>query len=153
MGGRKRDNLLKNLADKAKSTISDNQIYFAHTIDTYNTKEEKNMIKLISDFFPEMVVYNPNQSHNQANYQTWKKEIGSGMKYYFDVILPKMKVGIYLPFSDGMIGAGVFGEMKYLENNLKSIFEISDVGIIKRIKNLDSAFKLSVDETRKRIYT
>ena len=74
------------------------------------------------------------------------------MKYYFDAILPYMKAGIALPFEDGMWGAGIFGEMEFLRDRGKPIWEIRESGIITFIHELDQSKKLSIDETKKRVY-
>ena len=91
-----------------------NYLYFAHQVDIFNTEKEEDLVKTLDNVFSEFEIYNPNQEHNQENYKLWKKETGSGMNYYYDVILPHMDAGAYLAFQDGMIGAGVFHEMEFL---------------------------------------
>lgn len=152
--------VLEERAEEAISIISPNSIYFAHPVNYYvggklNTHgdTETRLINTISDRFPQLNVYNPNQLHNQENYKIWKEETGSGMDYFFDIILPRMQSGIVLPFEDGMISAGAFGEVEYLKNNEKPIWEINESGIIIPIKYLESDRKLSIEETRGRIYS
>ncbi len=145
-------NVLEIKTQEAISLIKPNSIYFAHPINTYNTKEEKSFIETISKRFSQFNIYNPNQIHNEENYKLWKKETGSGMKYYFDVILPHMDAGIFLPFEDGMFGAGVFGEAEFLQHKGKPLWFIDWNKNIYSIKELDKSKRLSVDETRKRIY-
>ncbi len=130
----------------------ENKIYFAHPINFYNTDLEKKLIKEINLFFPQYILENPNQPHHQENYRIWKEETGRGMEYYFKKVLPKMEAGIGLPFEDGMYGAGVFGELEFLFNKGKSIWEINCEGKIRKIKNPDILKVLSIEETRKRVY-
>lgn len=115
--------ILKLKAIEAINMIDKPAIYFAHPINYYNTPKEKFLIKKIAEELPEYKIYNPNQKHNQENYQLWKKETGNGMEYYFNVILPQMDAGIFLPFFDGMWGAGVFGEAGFLKKNGKTYLE------------------------------
>ena len=62
-----------------------------------------------------------------------------------------MSVGVFLPFVDGMFGAGVFGEAEFLQKRDKSIFQIDWAGMISPMK-IDLSRKLSIEETRKRVY-
>ena len=70
----------------------------------------------------------------------------------FDVVLPHIEAGIFLPFQDGMIGAGIFGEMESLYNSGKKIWQINHDKQISRVFNLDLTKKLSIEDTRKRVY-
>jgi hypothetical protein len=62
-----------------------------------------------------------------------------------------MAAGIFLPFEDGMFGAGVYGEAEFIVDDSKLIYEIDFAGNIERMF-LDSTRKLSVPETRERVY-
>lgn len=159
MGEKRANSILEENAQKAISLIKSSPIYFAHPVNYYigsnfNTHGniEKELIKIIQKNFPNNSVYNPNQTHNQENYKIWKEMTGSGMKYFFDIILPHMVGGVGLSFEDGMFGAGVFGELEYLLKNNKPIYEIDKMGLIFPIKNLDYSKKLSIEETQKRVY-
>ncbi len=132
--------------------VRPNSLYFSHPINIYDTDLERFLLKNIRDSFPDYNLENPNQKHHQENYKFWKENFGSGMKYYFEEILPRMKAGIGLPFEDGTYGAGVFGELKYLSERGKPIWEINSGGAIKKIENLDESLALSVEETKKRVY-
>ncbi len=64
------------------------RIYFAHTVNSYNTDLEKELLGLIKDFFG-TEIENPNQPHHQVGYNTWKKEYQghptkSGMSYFYE---------------------------------------------------------------------
>ncbi|OYT36507.1 hypothetical protein B6U91_01030 [Candidatus Pacearchaeota archaeon ex4484_71] len=143
----------------ALSLIAPDSMYFAHPVNFYegskfnsHGKTESNLIKKISREFPNYKIHNPNQSIHQENYQLWKKQFGNGMKYYFEVVLPKMSACIYLVFEDGMIGKGVFGEAEHLLQAKKPVWEINENGIITPISKMDHSRMLSVEETRERVY-
>jgi len=40
------------------------KLYFAHPVNTYNTFLEKAMIRLIGEYFPHVIIENPNQWNN-----------------------------------------------------------------------------------------
>ncbi|MEK6857209.1 MAG: hypothetical protein AABX39_01330, partial [Nanoarchaeota archaeon] len=103
-------------------------------------------------YFPNGYVENPNQPKHDEGYKKWKLEKGSGMKYFFEEVLPQMSMGVFLPFKDGLFGAGVYGEAEHLNKVLgKPVFEISLEGKISAL-TLNNSRMLSVEETRKRIY-
>jgi len=62
-----------------------------------------------------------------------------------------MDAGIFLPFEDGMFGAGVFGEARFLKDRKKLIYEINSSGIVTRMEVLDLSRELSIEDTRARI--
>lgn len=130
--------------------LNSNYLYFAHQVDIFNTQKEEDLVKTLEHAFPDFEIYNPNQKHNQENYKLWKEKTGSGMNYYYDVILLHMDAGAYLAFQDGMIGAGVFHEMDFLLGRDKSIWEIDWNHDIENVDALDYSRKLSIEETRSR---
>jgi len=145
---------------EAVKKISPNSVYFAHPVNYYIGSEfnvhgdaEERLIGDIQRRFPGHVVFNPNQEFNQENYVLWKNETGSGMNYYFDVILPRMDMGVGLSFpEDGMFGAGVYGELEKLHEMGKDIFEIRESGVVIPMGCLDKKRKLSIEQTRERVY-
>jgi hypothetical protein len=72
------------------------------------------------------------------------------MRYYFESVLPSCHGGVFLPFRDGMWGAGVFGEAEVIVGAGHPIWEISYAGAIVPT-GLDPLRMLSVEETRPRI--
>ena len=143
---------IKERISLTESLIKYPSIYFGHPVNFYNTDKERELCEIIKREFPKYHLENPNQIHHQENYKIWKEELGSGMKYYFDVVLPKVSAGIFLPFEDGMWGLGVFGEAEFIFNNGCPIWQIDLEGKVKIIKSLDYSKKLSLEETRKRVY-
>ena len=126
-------------------------MYFGHPVNFYNTEKEKELIAVIQREFPQYVIENPNQQRHSKGYERYKKETGSGMKYYYTEVLPFMAAGMFQVFEDGMFGAGVFGEAEFLHKSEKPIFEINLAEKI-QIMMPDVLRKLSVEETRKRVY-
>ena len=127
------------------------KLYFGHPVNVYNTPGEKRLCEIISREFPNAELENPNSLVHDEGYKKWKQEKGSGMKYFFEEVLPKMSAGVFLPFSDGFFGKGVYGEAEQISNQGGKIFEVNLEGKI-NIMTLDSSRCLSVEETRKRVY-
>jgi len=127
------------------------KLYFGHPVNTYNTLLEQELIRNIQKSFSLFELVNPNLPFHQQKYREFKEKFGNGMKYYFEVVLPEISVGVFLPFVDGMFGAGVFGEAEFLQKRDKSIFQIDWAGMISPMK-IDFSRRLSLEETRKRVY-
>src|SRR3989338_10132895 len=127
------------------------KIYFGHTVDIYNTPKERELVAIIEKAFLQYDVENPNHPVHEEGYQTYKTEKGSGMKYYFEKVLPSMAAGVFQPFADGKFGAGVFGEAKFLHEQGKPVYEITLEGVVRKLE-LDASRTLSVEETRARVY-
>jgi len=126
------------------------KIYFGHPVDSYNTVLERELLRNISHAFKLFEIVNPNSPVHQQGYRDFKERFGNGMKYYFEMVLPEISVGVFLPFVDGMLGAGVFGEAEFLHQREKQIFEINNAGVICPM-GLDLSRKLSIEETFARI--
>ena len=128
------------------------KIYFGHPINTYDTELESRLLQIIAGKFPEWEIENPNQEHHQLGYKAWREEIGNGMSYFFEKVLPECQAGIFLPFRDGKWGAGIYGEAQFLEDAGFSVYEITHGGIIELVK-LKRVGSLTIEETRLRIRT
>ena len=128
------------------------RIYFGHPVNFYNTPKEKELIGIIHRQFPNLSIENPNQVHHNKGYHEWKSRTGNGMRYFFEKVLPNMTAGIFLPFEDGMFGIGVFTEASFLTKINKPIYEISLEGKIIQML-IDPSRRLSIEETRKRVYS
>jgi hypothetical protein len=126
-------------------------MYFGHPINTYNTLMEEKAIAILGILFPEYEIENPNQPHHQEGYQRYNKTHGRGMTYYEEEVLINMSAGAFLTFDDGMLGAGVYFEAEDINENGNPIFEINLEGVVVELV-LDKSRKLSVPETKKRVY-
>lgn len=149
--------MANDLEKRAKEVIDSldsnrDYLYFAHSVDTFNTPEEREFLDFLGRRFSDFEIYNPNQGENLKNYKLWKEKKGNGMDYYFEVVLPRMEGGVYLAYQDGMVGAGVFNEMEFLLKRDKPIWEIDRKKNVKNVDSLDYSRKLSIEDTRKRIY-
>ena len=138
----------------AENDISSNSIYFAHPIDIYGTPLEANLIEKIGRKFPGHVVENPAKKHHGENYIFWKKETGNGMNYFARLLnSPKLVGEVFLPFEDGMIGAGVYKEIQIFQGLDKAVWEIDRSGLITPISTIDEARVLSIEDTKARVYS
>lgn len=126
------------------------KLYFGHPVNVYNTELERELVKIIMEKLPGWEIENPSQPHHEEGYQNWKARTGNGMDYYTMEVLPGCHGGIFLPFRDGMWGAGVFAEAKFFADQGRPIWEISPTGAIASPK-LMIVHPLSVKETRLRI--
>jgi len=126
-------------------------MYFGHPVNIYDTPQESALIAKIEREFPEYAIENPNQPRHQEGYMCWKAEHGSGMQYYFEVVLPAMKADIFLPFEDLQFGAGVWSEAEFIQKNGSPIYQITSDLVISPLV-LDPSRKLTVEETRERVY-
>jgi nucleoside 2-deoxyribosyltransferase len=69
------------------------------------------------------------------------------MDYYFQEVLPDVDVGVFLPFEDGVYGAGTAAEIGFLLYQEKPVYEIDRDGEISELLDV-----LSIDETKERVY-
>lgn len=136
--------------DKIYNIDLKKKIYFGHPINTYDTELERQLLRIISLHFPDFSIENPNQKHHQEGYRHYKETMGSGMRYFYELILPSCSAGIFLPFRDGKWGAGVFGEARALETEKCRVYEINFLGNIKS-PDLKTVIALNIPETQKRI--
>ena len=94
------------------------KLYFAHPINTYDTPLENKMLELIRWHFPVFDIENPNQPKHQENYKK------GGMDYFYGVMNGCKGGSVAAPFLDGVVGAGVAGEMIYHLNAGKAVWLI-----------------------------
>lgn len=102
------------------------EIYFAHTLNTYDTPLEGALRRLIAETFRgicDVRVEDPNQPHHQEGYEKFRREQPTdksgkhgGMNYFFDVVLKPMlepeawSACVCQTYLDGKWGLGVAGE-------------------------------------------
>lgn len=127
-----------------------NRLYFGHPINIYDTDTELQLLNQIRKAFPDWDIENPNQRQHQEGYKSWKESGGNGMDYFFKMVLPSCRAGIFLPFRDGAWGAGVFGEAQFLSGQGCPIYQITNDGCVSQI-DLTEVSALSIEETRSRI--
>lgn len=72
------------------------------------------------------------------------------MQYFFDEVLPEATIGVFLPFPDGKISAGVWKEAVFLKKKGSQVYEINLDGNI-ALFDFDESRKLSVAETRAKL--
>jgi len=127
-------------------------IYFSHPINVYNTPLEDKLLRIIADTFPGWKIINPNKPEHQRGYERYGHQYGNGMKYYYTEVLPFCDKNISLPFRDGRLGAGVFGEARFIAFQHHStwtwlILPTGEIEIV-RFKEIKA---LSIPATRERI--
>lgn len=128
------------------------RLYFGHPINIYNTKLEDQLLRQISEAFPDWEIENPNQKYHQEGYQHWEETTSNGMDYFMNEVLPNCHGGVFLPFRDGAWGAGVFKEAKFCAEHEYAIWKINIDGTIANL-NLLTIQPLTIKETISRIET
>lgn len=129
-------------------------VYFAHPINTYKTEIEINCLQLIKDKFGDNIM-NPSDDLIQKHLQEYRQEYPNDYMVYFKDLLNECDAIVYLPFRDGMIGAGVWYECKVMNDKGGALYVIDlENNVILDIDfgTVDSK-KLTVEETRIRIKT
>jgi len=143
------------------------RVYFAHPVNVYDTDLEKELLKLIQDFFgPGVEIENPNQPHHQVGYKTWKEKYKdhptkSGMTYFYEIVLPGCNMCVCQVFLDGKWGAGVANEAAFYIKKGQPVWMIEPkthkirlLTVQERdliVKN-DPILVLSIEETRCRTW-
>jgi len=122
-------------------------IYFGHPICTYNTSLEGILLRAIQRRFSRDTIINPNTPTHQHNCRKYNNP----MHYFYAEVLPYCDKGVFLPFPDGMFGAGVFGEMRWLYNKNRKIYEISSGGHLIKLSKPPTQRKLTIEKTRQHL--
>ena len=123
--------------------------HFGHPMNTYGTDIERKLIDIIENHFPDYNLDNCNQPYHQEAAKKLREETGRPMEYFFKKFIPYMSLGIFLPYKDGMFGAGVYDEAVQMDQEGKPIFQIDYKGIITEMQ-LDDSKRLSISETQSR---
>ena len=129
------------------------KVYFGRPASLYGTPLEKKLIRIITNIFSHYALEDPSLLHHQEGYKKCKAERsdGDGMMYFLQDVIPKMSAGVFTPFEDGMFGAGVFREAEELSKYTHMVYELRQDGIMSAWSR-DLARRLSVEETRERVY-
>ncbi len=130
------------------------KIYFAHPINTYKTDIEEQCLDLIREELGDKIL-NPSDEFIQRQLEDYKKNNPDNYMDFFSDLLSECNAIAYLPFKDGLIGAGVWYECKTINDNGGKTYEIDlENGTLNEVDfgYIDSK-KLSVEQTRVRIKT
>jgi hypothetical protein len=127
------------------------RLYFGHPVNVYGTELQKFLLDRIRRGFREWEIVNPDRPEHDGGYARYKRETGNGMEYYKKEVLPRCHGGVFLPFSDGMWGAGVHLEASTFVERRRRIWIIASHGQIRRARSWNEIRVLSVEETRARI--
>lgn len=98
-------------------------IYYAHSMLIYNKEQEKAELKLIKDHFKDATVINPNG---------WIYDNGKGadiMKQCFQFVNNSDAI-VFSSLEDGVIGKGVYDELKQAKSRGKIVYYIIDNKIV-----------------------
>lgn len=112
-------------------------IYYAHSYHLYDTFQEKRDLQLIQQIFPNYTIINPSTSDFQESYIK-----NGGMEYCKDIIKDCCGLLIFRSLPDHKIGAGVYAEIKFAEENNIPVLELPTIF---------DCDVLSIEDTRKYI--
>lgn len=100
-------------------------VYYAHHLLKYNTKEELREIQLIKDFYKNVNIINPN------GYVDQNKSEPSIMDDCFEAIKKTCDELVFSTIEDGIIGKGVYDEIKCALDDNKKVYLINNNELIK----------------------
>lgn len=128
-------------------------LYFMHPVNIYDTPFEIRCEGIIHRRVPEYSIENPNRPWHQAGYQRYREMVGKiGMDYFMEVVLPAVAAGAFLPFRDGMVGAGIWKEADWFTERGLPLWEINvHSGTLFKVERIPDNRRLTVEETRERI--
>lgn len=143
------------------------KMYVGRPINLFNTPQDGTLMKVLSKFFFEYDLEDPNQKKHSDGYFKYRAMKGteyngrivqSGMDYYFQEILPYIFSGVFVPFRDGRFGKGVFDEAEFISKKGKESYVLDfdwENLEFRGLRCFDprETFKcLTVEETQARIY-
>jgi hypothetical protein len=127
-------------------------VYFAHPINTYQTEIEDICLYLIKDKLTDKII-NPGDIMIQKTFADYRAEHPDDYMIFFKDLESTCDAIVYLPFRDGMVGAGIWYEVKEMNIKGGNIYEIDLEN--DEIKKIDFEYvdnkKLTVEDTRIRI--
>lgn len=130
------------------------KIYFAHPINTYETPVDEKCIQIIKDNLGEQII-NPSDKLIQKTFGEYRIAHPDTYMEFFKELVSSCDTIVYLPFKDGMVGAGIWYEVKNVFENGGKIYEI-DLPT-DSVSEVDFPYvdgkRLSVEDTRIRIKT
>lgn len=127
------------------------RLYYMHPVNTYGTALEHDQLAFIHlKFGIAWEAVNPNTPEHQAAYEDLKQKTGNGMPYFIG-LADGCQGGIFLPFRDGRIPAGIAKEVRSLLARGCKVWELRHDGRLFHTRVLDERRVLSVVETQSRI--
>ena len=129
-------------------------LYFAHSVNTYDTPLETRLLDRFSFWFPKSDIVNPNAPTHQRRVGDMRKDDpNANVMEYFKSVARDCDGVIILPFGDGKIGAGIYAEAEVISAHGGIIWIIGANPLsVCMVKALDPTQALSVDDTRARVY-
>ena len=97
------------------SVINNPIIYYAHNIDSYNTKDEEDKIDIIKNYFMTPFVINP----NGWIYQGGNEQIIMNQCFVF---VEKSDIVVFSTIKNNIIGRGVYEELRCAFKNEKIVY-------------------------------
>lgn len=91
-------------------------IYYAHSMQLYNTKREKEELERLKQYFYNGLIYNP----NRPNIQYSKNPMAECLKIVADSSVSKLAFS----HNNGHIPSGVYAEIRCAQKRRKPIFQI-----------------------------
>ncbi|MBP6886254.1 MAG: hypothetical protein KBC02_03380 [Candidatus Pacebacteria bacterium] len=134
------------------------RLYFGHPVNSYDTELEAYILERVPRLIPSCTLENPNTVAHQEGYRRSKSRTGNGMVYFYECVLPLCDGGVFLPFGDGMWGAGVAGEARYFLMHGMPVWQIRITSkptrglILQPVESYSRIRALSVGQTRSRLY-
>jgi hypothetical protein len=126
------------------------RLYYMHPVNTYDTELEREQLEQIAELFEDWEIVNPNQPEHQAECARLKAEGKRYMQYFVD-LANSCDGGVFLPFRDGMIGAGIVKEALALVGRECPVWELTHDHCLSHFNHEDDSRFLTVDDTRARI--
>lgn len=126
-------------------------LYYMRPMNLYGTELDFVLLRHINHLYGfDWEVVDPNTKTHQEAYENMKRETGDGMPY-FAALARNCHAGVFVPFPDGMIPAGVAREVTALLQRGCYVEELRYDGRKFRTRSLDTRRVLTVEETRSRI--
>ena len=127
------------------------RMYYMHPINTYGTELERLQLSdLHLRFGSSWEIVNPNAPEHQRAEEERKQKTGDGMPYFVS-LAEACEGGVFLPFRDWKIPAGIAKEVRSLLGRNCRVWELRHDGRLIHVRELDERRVLSVVETRARI--
>lgn len=128
-------------------------LFFMQPVNVFNTSLELRCEAFIKQQLPDWSIENPNRPWHAAGYRQYAAmDDKIGLDYFDEVVLPAMFGGVFLPFRDGMVGAGVWKQCDWLADHGKTVWELNvHSGILVKVDRIHTSRRLDVDATRARI--